>query len=98
MLRPTREDLLFAPGGDGAESLAGNERLERRFVRPLAGDEVRRVVGDVFPQRGTRVPRRRVQGVDHRGELLLEVLLLAGKGVVVHADGDHFEALRSWLR
>ena len=34
-----------------------------------------------------------VKGPDDGGELLFEVVLLAGEGVVVHADGDASRAL-----
>jgi hypothetical protein len=38
MLRPTGEDLLFAPVGHITEAFALDKRRERLFVRPLAGD------------------------------------------------------------
>ena len=51
VLRAAGKNLLFAPVRDRAERLATNEFLEGGFVGPLARDEIRGTVADIFPQR-----------------------------------------------
>src|SRR5690349_3802745 len=57
MLRPAGEDLFFPPGRHVAKRLAADEVGKRLFFRPFAGDQVRGVVGRVFPEGRVRMPR-----------------------------------------
>ncbi len=49
VLRTTGQDLFLAPGRDVFERLAVNKVHECLFVRPLTRNQVRGIIGDVFP-------------------------------------------------
>ena len=51
VLRSARQDLLFSPGGDGTERVAADEFLKGRFVGPFTGDQIRRIITDILPER-----------------------------------------------
>ena len=86
MSRAVGKNLFLAPVGHITEGLALNKLVKSRLVRPLAGDQVRGVVADIFPQRRAAMPLGRSQAVDHSCELVFKVLLLPLDDVVVRDD------------
>ena len=89
VLRATREDLFLAPVRHIAKGIAANEVVESLLVGPFAGDQVRGVVTDIFPESRGAMPFGGLQAVDHGGELVFKVLLLPLDDVVVHPNSDH---------
>ena len=89
MAGPVRQDLFLAPGRHITKCLALNKPRECRLVRPFTGDQVRRVIADIFPQRRTGMAFSGVERIDDASELLLKILLFAFEDVVIHANSDH---------
>src|SRR4051794_21195380 len=88
--RAATEDLGLAPGDDLLEGVAVDEALEVLFRRPLAENHITADGGDVFVKVGLDVAGDGLEVFKHAEEPALELLLLAGDDLVMHADGGHW--------